>query len=205
MPWLRHVASVLEAWYPGEQDGAAISAILSGAIDPSGRLPLTFPSSLSAQPANTPSRFPGVDLSVHFSSGLNIGYRWYQANNKTPLFPFGFGLDYTSFAISDATLSHQGRRVLLRVRVKNVGPRSGADVVQAYVHYPSAAGEPPEQLRAFARVELAPSASKTLTLTLPPSAFEVYAHGSFVTIPGSYSIDVGGSSANLPIHLALRL
>lgn len=205
MPWLPHVAGVLEAWYPGEQDGAAISAILTGAVDPSGRLPLTFPSSLAAQPANTPSQFPGVNLSVHFSSELNIGYRWYQANNKTPLFPFGFGLDYTSFAISNATLSRQGGRVLVQVRVTNVGLRSGADVVQAYVHYPSAAGEPPEQLRAFARVELAPSASKTVTMALPPSAFQVFSNGSFVTVPGNYSIDIGESSANLPLHLTLKL
>lgn len=205
MPWLSHVASVLEAWYPGEQDGAAISAVLSGNVDPSGRLPLTFPASLAAQPANTPSQFPGVNLSVHFGSGLNIGYRWYQANKKTPLFPFGFGLDYTSFALSNATLSRQGGRVLVRVRVKNVGPRSGADVIQAYVHYPSAAGEPPEQLRAFARVELRPAASKMVTLVLPPSAFQIFSNGSFVTIPGTYSIDVGESSANLPLHFTVKL
>ena len=205
MPWLSHVASVLEAWYPGEQDGAAISAILAGAVDPSGRLPITFPYSLAAHPITIPSQFPGVDLSVHFSSDLNIGYRWYQAHHRTPLFAFGFGLDYTTFTLADATLSHEGGHVLVRVRVKNVGSRSGADVVQVYVHYPNAAGEPPEQLRAFARVELAPFAAKTVTMTLAPSAFQVFSKGSFATVPGTYSIDIGQSSANLPLHLALKL
>lgn len=205
MPWIAHVQSVLEAWYPGEQDGAAISAILTGAVDPSGRLPLTFPSSLASQPANTASQFPGVDLSVHFSSDLNIGYRWYQTYHHKPLFPFGFGLDYTAFTLSSPTLSRDGGRFLVRVRLKNVGPRSGADVVQAYVRYPSAAGEPPEQLRAFARVDLAPYTSKMVTMALPSSAFQIFSKNSFSTVPGTYSIDIGQSSANLPLHLALKL
>ncbi len=205
MPWISHVAGVLEAWYPGEQDGAAIAAILSGRVDPSGRLPLSFPSSLTHQPITIPRQFPGVDLSVHFSSNLSIGYRWYQVHKYTPLFPFGFGLDYTTFKLSSPSLTHRGHLVLVRVHVKNIGSRAGADVIQAYVHYPNAAGEPPEQLRAFARVTLSPSASKTVTLSLAPSAFQIFSHGSFTTVAGQYSIDLGESSANLPIHLTINL
>ncbi|MHB1209253.1 MAG: beta-glucosidase family protein [Acidimicrobiales bacterium] len=205
MPWLSHVAGVLEAWYPGEQDGTAIAAILSGRVDPSGRLPLSFPSSLSHQPVAIPRQFPGVNLSVDFSSNLAIGYRWYQVHHEAPLFPFGFGLDYTKFKLSSASLSHRGKLVLVHVRVHNIGARTGADVIQAYVRYPNLAGEPPEQLRAFARVTLAPSASKTVTLSLAPAAFQIFSKGSFTTVAGQYSIDVGQSSSDLPLHLTLSI
>lgn len=205
MPWLSHVAGVLEAWYPGEQDGNAISAILSGRIDPSGRLPLSFPSSLTQQPATSPRQFPGVNLSVSFSSNLAVGYRWYQVHHYTPLFAFGFGLDYTTFDLSTASLSRHGNHVTVRVRVRNIGGRTGATVVQAYVHYPNIAGEPPEQLRAFTRVTLAPSASRIVTLNLPPSSFQIFSKGHFITLAGHYSIDVGQSSSQLPIHLALSI
>ncbi|MHB1251166.1 MAG: glycoside hydrolase family 3 C-terminal domain-containing protein [Acidimicrobiales bacterium] len=205
MPWLSHVAAVLEAWYPGEQDGTAISAILSGRVDPSGRLPLSFPASFSRQPVTIPRQFPGVDLSVHFSSNLAIGYRWYQVHHVTPLFPFGFGLDYTRFRLSSASLTHHGNLVVVRARVTNVGSRAGADVIQAYVHYPNIAGEPPEQLRSFARVNLAPSQSAMVTLTLPRSAFQVFSKGAFTTLAGRYSINVGQSSSNLPLHLWLSI
>lgn len=205
MPWLSHVAAVLEAWYPGEQDGAAISAILSGHVDPSGRLPLSFPARLSRQPVTIPHQFPGVDLSVHFSSNLAIGYRWYQVHHDKPLFPFGFGLDYTAFRLSSASLARRGHLVVVRVRVTNVGSRAGADVVQAYVHYPNKAGEPPEQLRSFARVNLAPSRSALVTLTLAPSAFQVFSKGAFTTLAGRYSINVGQSSSDLPVHLWLSI
>ena len=98
MPWLKHVAAVLEAWYPGAQDGAAIAAVLRGAVDPSGRLPITFPTSVKEQPTASDGAFPGVDSVVDYgtaTSALDVGYRWYQAHDVTPLFPFGYGLDYT--------------------------------------------------------------------------------------------------------------
>ena len=205
MPWLSKVASVVEAWYPGEQDGTAIAAILSGAVDPSGRLPVTFPASYAVQPAASAAQFPGVDLTVHFASQLKIGYRWYQAQHHTPLFAFGFGLDYTSFSLSHATLSRRAHQVLVHVEATNKGPRSGADVVQVYVHYPNSAGEPPEQLRAFARVQLAAHQTKEVSLVLSPSAFQIFAHSTFITVPGTYSLDIGQSSAKLPLHLALTL
>jgi beta-glucosidase len=205
MPWLNKVAGVLEAWYPGEEDGNAIAAVLTGAVDPSGRLPITFPASESAQPVSQSSQFPGVDSVVSYGSGLDIGYRWYQANDVTPLFPFGFGLGYTTFELSNPTLQDTRAGFVVHVTVQNTGPRSGADVVQAYVRYPVSAGEPPEQLRAFARVTLAPSGSDSVTLVLPPTAFEIFSGTSFETVPGQYEIDIGQSSANLPIHLSVTL
>ncbi len=201
MPWLNKVAGVLEAWYPGEEDGNAIAAVLTGAVDPSGRLPITFPASESAQPVTQSSQFPGIDSAVSYGSGLDIGYRWYQANGVTPLFPFGFGLDYTTFNLSNPALQKTAAGVVVHVTAQNTGSRSGADVVQVYVRYPSSTGEPPEQLRAFARVALVPSGSDSVTLVVPPSAFEIFSGTSFETVPGQYEIDIGQSSADLSIHL----
>ena len=205
MPWLSKVAAVLEAWYPGEEDGNAIAAVLEGAVDPSGRLPITFPASESAQPVSQSSQFPGVASVVNYGSGLDIGYRWYQAENVTPLFPFGYGLDYTTFGLSNPTLQKTASGFVVHVTVQNTGSRSGADVVQAYVRYPQSAGEPPEQLRAFARITLAPSGRSTVTLTLPSTAFEISSGTAFETVPGPYEIDVGQSSADLPIRLPVTL
>ena len=205
MPWLGRVAAVVEAWYPGQVDGAALARILTGATDPSGRLPITFPASSSAMPATSPRQYPGINGTVNLG-GLDIGYRWYQTHHVTPLFPFGFGLSYTHFTLTGATLTRAaGGRVVVRVRVTNTGTRSGADVVQAYVHYPAAAGEPPEQLRAFRGVTLGPGAARRVSLVLSRSSFQIYQGTSFVTLPGAYRVDVGSSSASLPLHLALTL
>lgn len=203
MPWLSRVRAVVEAWYPGQEDGTAIAALLSGAVDPSGHLPVSFPASATAQPTPVGRAFPGVNSTVDFGSGLDIGYRWFQDRHVAPLFPFGFGLTYTTFALSGASVSSSRGGVQVRFTLTNTGPRTGADVVQAYVHYPSGAGEPPEQLRAFAKVDLAPGVSRVVHLTIPKSGFEVFAGGRFHTVSGAYRIDLGASSADLPISLSV--
>lgn len=202
MPWLSKVAGVLEAWYPGEADGTAVAAVLTGRVDPSGRLPITFPASPGAQPASTVAEFPGVNAEVSFGNGLDIGYRWYQDNGVAPLFPFGFGLDYTTFALSHAQIvPSPGGGYSLRIEVTNTGSRTGSDVVQAYVAYPSGLGEPPEQLRGFKRVTLAPGRTTTATIELPVSGFASDAGGSPTVVAGRYVVSVGESSADLPIQL----
>jgi beta-glucosidase len=201
MPWIDRVAAVLEAWYPGQEDGTATAAVLEGKVDPSGHLPVTFPAVSNPSPLATPAQYPGVNGTVTFSEGLDIGYRWYQANGVTPLFPFGYGLSYTSFSLSGGSVHKQQHQAVVDVTVTNTGRRSGTAVVQAYVRYPQAADEPPEQLRAFNAVPLEPRQSKLVHLTLPASSFQAYLHGSFRSVPGTYSIDVGQSSADLPIHL----
>ena len=208
MPWLHDVPSVLEAWYPGELGGAAIAAVLTGMVDPSGRLPVTFPASSRAQPVASGHLFPGVNDKVSFGSGaaaLEVGYRWYQANHVTPLFPFGFGLDYTSFRLTKPTVRRVASRVVIHVTVSNTGHQRGADVVQVYVKDPIASGEPPEQLRAFTRVELAAQSSRGLTLYVPIARLRVYQHGKLVTVPGDYAIGIGASSRDLPIVVRVRL
>jgi beta-glucosidase len=201
MPWIDRVAAVLEAWYPGQEDGTATAAVLEGKVDPSGHLPVTFPAVSNPSPVGTAAQYPGVDGTVDFSEGLDIGYRWYQANGVTPLFPFGYGLSYTSFSLSGASVHKQPHQAVVDVTVTNVGRREGTAVVQAYLHYPQGSGEPPEQLRAFNAVPLQPLQSRLVQLTLPASAFQAYRQGTFRSLPGSYSIDVGQSSADLPIHL----
>jgi beta-glucosidase len=208
MPWLNQVQSVLEAWYPGEQDGTAIASVLFGSFNPAGRLPLTFPSSETAQPLTTVADFPGVNDVVDFGTGgnaLNIGYRWYQAHDVQPLFPFGFGLSYTTFSLGNPSIQETSSSIIVRLDVTNVGNREGTDVVQSYVKYPEAAGEPPEQLKGFARVMLAPLATRRIALTIPISSLSIYLHQSFSLLPGKYQVSVGQSSANLPISLQVKI
>jgi len=208
MPWLHQVRSVLEAWYPGEQGGAAIAAVLTGVVDPSGRLPITFPASSHAQPVAPVKLFPGVNGKVSFGSGsaaLEVGYRWYQANHVTPLFPFGFGLDYTSFRLTNPTVRHVASRIAIQVTVSNTGRQLGADVIQVYVKDPKSAGEPPEQLRAFARVELSAQSSRRVALNVPVSSLRVYQHGTFVTVPGDYVVGIGESSRSLLMKVHVRI
>ena len=208
MPWLARVSAVLEAWYPGEEDGTAIAAVLTGEVDPSGRLPITFPTSMSAQPMSAPAQFPGVDSVVNFgsqSASLDVGYRWYLANAVAPLFAFGYGLSYTSFKLSGASVRKTSSGVLVHLAISNQGARTGADVVQVYVRYPRSAGEPPEQLRAFERVLISPDSAKELALSIPWSGFQIYRNGSFTTVQGQYGVDIGESSANLAFHFRVEL
>ena len=204
MPWLDHVAGVIEAWYPGEENGTAIAAVLSGQVDPSGRLPVTFPAGGDDGPAGDLASFPGINGVVDFSEGLDVGYRWYEAHHVRPLFPFGYGLDYTSFRLSGLTVSSGRSGVRLDLEVTNTGHRAGAEVVQAYVGYPAAAGEPPWQLRAFERVELAAGANAQVSMLLPPDGFRCWL-GRWETVPGRYELRVGTSSQDLELRGSIEL
>jgi beta-glucosidase len=201
MPWANKVAAIVEAWYPGQEDGNAVAAVLTGLVDPSGHLPVTFPATASQGPVNSQAQWPGENGKVIYSEGLDIGYRYYNDHNVSPLFPFGFGLSYTSFSLSNASVSTKGTVATVGVQVANTGSRSGTAVVQAYLTYPTAAGEPPAQLRAFGRATLEPGQSKVVTMDLPRSDFEAYLGGHFVTVPGTYLLQIGQSSENLPLWL----
>ncbi len=170
MPWLSKVAGVVDAWYPGETDGTSLASVLLGKVNPSGHLPVTFPKSLSATPVSSPKRFPGVDGKVHYTEKLLVGYRWWDATSHTPLFPFGYGLSYTTFgyrAPKVAVSSKAGEPVVTAsVRVRNAGHRAGADVAQLYVAMPASSGEPPRQLEAFKRVALPAGGSRRVTFRL---------------------------------------
>jgi beta-glucosidase len=208
MPWLNHVAGVIEDWYPGEEDGNAIAAILTGTFDPSGRLPLTFPANATQQPVAFPAQFPGVDDTVNFGKGasaLDVGYRWYQAHHVKPLFPFGFGLSYTTFGLSRPSIHSNSVDIFVSATVTNVGTVRGTDVVQAYVRDPVAAGEPPDQLRAFARVTLAPGESRAIELSIPVDSLQVFSEGISRSFPGTYQVNIGNSSSAQSIHLDFNI
>jgi beta-glucosidase len=131
MPWLNAVPAVLEAWYPGEEDGDAVADVLFGISNPSGKLPLTFPRSVQDTSARNPAEYPGDGRTVRYSEGLEVGYRWTQSHRVTPLFPFGFGLSYTTFAYSDLTVTPAGvHRAEVRFRLTNSGRREGAEIAQ---------------------------------------------------------------------------
>lgn len=158
MPWLNRIRGLLEAWYPGQQDGAAIAALLFGDVDPSAKLPETFPASRRDLPTQTARQYPGIADSAGtpravYSEGLLVGYRWYDAEHIAPLFPFGFGLSYTTFSLHGlhtAAASGHGQVARVSFDVVNTGSRAGADVPQLYVADPRRAGEPPKQRAAHA-------------------------------------------------------
>ena len=203
MPWLPEVAGVFEAWYPGQQDGTAIGALLFGGADPSGHLTLTFPASLAQVPAATAAQWPGQNGTVQYSEGIDVGYRWYDTQGLSPLFPFGYGLSYTSFSFSNLSVTTlpKGGAATVSATVTNTGSRAGADVAQLYVTDPSAAGEPPRQLEGFARVSLQPGGSQTVSFPLTQRSLSYWNSGSsaWATATGSYGIAVGDSNAHLPL------
>ena len=211
MPWLKSVKAVIEAWYPGQQDGNSIADILYGRVDPSGKLPVTFPVSLSDVPASTPAQWPGENGKIDYSEGLLVGYRWYDAKKIAPLFPFGFGLTYTSFSFSDLTMSpttlSDGGTTTATVDVTNTGSVAGSDTVQAYVDDPTKAGEPPEQLKGFDKVTLDPGQSTTVSIPLGPQAFSTWnsTEQAWVEQPGQYRVMVGDSSGNLPLEATVPI
>jgi beta-glucosidase len=209
MPWLSSVAGVLEAWYPGQQDGTAIASLLFGSSDPSGHLTVTFPTSLSQVPASTAAQWTGQNGTVQYSEGIDVGYRWYDTKGLTPLFPFGYGLSYTSFSFSNLKVGTlpAGGAATVTATVTNTGSRAGADVAQLYVSDPSASGQPPRQLEGFARVSLAAGASQTVTFPLTQQNLQYWNSSSngWATSTGSYGIKVGDSDANLPLSGTLSV
>jgi beta-glucosidase len=210
MPWLTKVRGVLEMWYPGEQDGNAAAALLFGDVAPSGKLPYTFPKSMSQTPAHSAKQFPGVNGQSGYprslySERLLVGYRWYDAKHLTPLFPFGFGLSYTRFRYGHLRVTPTSTGAVVRFTVTNIGHRTGAEVAQLYVFDPPSVHEPPKQLKGYSKVLLLPGETKTVTLRLGPRAFSywnVHTHAWRVA-PGCYRIGVGGSSRSLPLRGAV--
>ncbi len=208
MPWLSQAASVVDAWYPGQSNGTSLADVLFGKVDPSGHLPVTFPTSLSQVPASAAAQFPGVNGQVLYSEGLDVGYRWYDANNLAPLFPFGFGLSYTKFAFSHLSIQRTGTGgvydVGVSAKVTNVGHTAGADVAQLYLGDPASAHEPPRQLVGFQKVSLTPGSSARIHFTISPrdTWWWSQAANGWTQSPGTYQVYIGDSSAvaNLPLH-----
>jgi beta-glucosidase len=206
MPWLEQAGAVLVPWYAGLQHGNALADVLYGLAEPGGRLPQTFPVS-EAQASFPAAQYPGVGGVARYADGLLVGYRAYDAAKRTPLFPFGYGLGYTTFSYRGLKVRRKGHRATVSLVVRNTGERAGAAVPQVYVGFPRRAGEPPRQLKGFEKIRLAPGASERVTITLSPRAF---AHWStrkdrWVIKPGRYRIFVGPDSRTLPLRAQVRM
>ena len=199
MPWIASVKGAIEAWYPGQEDGNAIAALLYGDVNPSGKLPVTFPNSLNDVPAHTAAQWPGTNNTVQYSEGIDVGYRWYDSQNITPLFPFGFGLSYTTFGYSGLSLSNpdSNGNVTASFTITNTGTRTGSEVAQVYVGEPTSSGEPPKDLQGFQKVSLAAGASTTASVVLPARAFQYYGASGWVTPSGAATVYIGSSSRDI--------
>ncbi|MEY9892474.1 beta-glucosidase [Catenulispora sp. MAP5-51] len=203
MPWINQVAGVFEAWYPGQEGGNAIAALLFGDVNPSGKLPVTFPASLTDIPDSTAAQWPGTSDQVQYAEGSQVGYRWYDAQNKTPLFPFGYGLTYTSFGFSNLNVTgpDSSGTITATATVTNTGPVAGSEVAQLYLTSPASAGEPPKRLKGFSRVTLNPGDSTTVSFTLSQQDYSSWstATNGWIAPSGTYTVSVGDSSRNLPL------
>ena len=230
MPWVRNVKGILESWYPGIGGGQAIAAILFGRVNPSGKLPVTFPAlesqlphaaitglteqmmnfrreagAAARDPANRP-RFRPQPFDVDYNvEGMAVGYRWFQEKNEQPLFPFGFGLSYTHFAYSNLTVDPDAKSVSFDLR--NTGARAGDEITEVYVTLPASAGEPSRKLAAWKRVSVGAGATQTVEIPIDPLYLSIYstANDAWRRPAGDFLIEVGESSADLPLRQVLHL
>jgi beta-glucosidase len=196
--WVRNVPAVVDAWYPGMEGGNALSDILFGKVDPSGRLSFSWPKQL----ADAPSRVLATQDQDHvnYTDGLLVGYRYYDTRDVEPLFPFGYGLSYTSFSFAKMHASTENGHASVSLTLKNSGKRDGIETVQIYVHpeKPSVF-RPVHELKAFQKVAIKQGASQTLNFDLAPDAFSYYDATSkqWTVDPGEYTIEAGESSRKI--------
>jgi beta-glucosidase len=201
MSWAADVPAILSAWYPGQEGSAALASILFGDVNPSAKLPVTFPFATNQVPANTAAQYPGINLRVNYSERLLMGYRWYDAGTITPLFPFGHGLSYSSFAYTNLTIGRvtASGTVAIGLDVRNTGTRSGSEIVQLYLGFPSAAGEPPRQLKGFKKIPLAAGQTGHASFNLnweDLACFETNSHTWQIPV-GTFQVMIGSSSRDI--------
>ena len=218
MPWVDKVKGIVEMWYPGIGGAQALANILFGDVNPSAKLPVSF----AKDDAQLPHPIvPGLEQStkvagddkhrdvqpfdLQYTEGAKVGYKWFEATHQQPLFPFGFGLSYTSYAYSDLTVDDAARSV--HFTVKNTGEREGTEIAEVYVKLPAAAKEDYQRLVAWERVKLAPGESKDVTLALDPlylSVFDTDKDG-WQLLPGDYKVMAGASSSDLALDATLHV
>jgi beta-glucosidase len=208
--WLDRVPAVVDAWYGGQEGGHAIADVLFGAANPSGKLPVTFPKSWQNTAAY--GHYPGENLHVDYAEGIYVGYRHFDTHNVEPLFPFGYGLSYTTFAYSNLKVMPrkvtQGTPVEVSLQVRNTGSRAGAAVIQLYLHDVQASVDrPAKELKAFRKVMLAPGQAQTVMLTLEPNAMAFWdpAKKDWVSEPGRFEVLIGASSRDIRLKQSFEL
>jgi beta-glucosidase len=211
MPWLANVGAVLEAWYPGQRGGDAIANLLFGDINPSGKLPITFPASLNdlphptiaAPPSNSTAPFPVV-----YDEGFLVGYKYYDTKSITPLFSFGYGLSYTTFTLTNPRLTlgtAANGSFTVSVDVNNTGTLAGAEVAQVYLSLPASTAEPPKRLVGWQKVSVQPGQTQTVTIEVdalssahPLSYWDVNT-AAWQIANGDYQVYVGNSSRDVTL------
>ena len=226
MPWVSEPAGILEAWYGGSDGADALGNVLFGKVNPSGKLPNTFPLSVEDLPHPTVTKPPKFNFSgpmspekwaaglppfpVTYDEGLKVGYKWYDAEHKQVLFPFGYGLSYTTFGYSGLqvkTADSADDTVTVSFSLANTGHRAGAEIAEVYAALPASAQEPPKRLVGWAKVNLEPGAKQMVTVDVPRkylSIWNVDKHG-WELVPGEYTLMVGGSSDKLPLKESVKL
>jgi beta-glucosidase len=206
MPWLRQVSAVLEAWYPGQNGGPAIADLLFGVTNPSGKLPITFPASDSQLPRPvTPQPPDGVTpFNVNYTESYNVGYKWFDSQGLTPLFPFGFGLSYTTFSMTNATLANNlsstsSPNIQVAFTLTNTGAVAGSEVAQVYLGMPASLNEPPRRLVGWQKVPLQPGASQSITIEVDqndssnPLSYWDTSGNAWTVGSGTYTVYLGDS------------
>ena len=230
MPWIEKVAAVVEAWYPGIRGAEALANILTGSVNPTGKLAVTFPKSDADLPHPNlvlppPGSWPDFNhlvaddsnifsvlfqplpaFQINYDEGLKVGYKWYEAEHKPVLFPFGFGISYTTYGYSALSVT-RGNTTTVSFTVKNTGERAGTEIAEIYASLPGAAGEPPKRLIGWARVDLASGEAKRITVPVSRDRLTIYdeATDSWKLVSGKYVIRVGGSSQDLPLQETISL
>src|SRR5580693_8550292 len=225
MPWADQVSGILEVWYAGSSGARAVSNVLFGDVNPSAKLPITFPKSDADLPHTSIVKPPEASTTkdgdpdawkkiaaglpafqITYDEGLKVGYKWYDTEHKQVLFPFGFGLSYTTYTYSNLKVT-PGKNVHVNFTVTNSGNRAGAEIAQVYAALPAAAGEPPKRLVGWSKVKLNPGESREVTVEVDQQYLSVFNvdQNAWHLIPGEYEFLVGDSSRNLPLKEAVSL
>ena len=223
MPWANQVPAIMEAWFAGSRGAEAVANLLFGDVNPSAKLPMTFPKSEADLPHPTIVKPPKATTDadrqgwkriaaglpafpVNYDEGVKVGYKWYDAENKAVLFPFGHGLSYTTYSYSNLKVT-PGKTPRVTFTVTNTGNRAGAEIAEVYASLPAAAAEPPKRLVGWSKVKLNGGESKEVTVEVDPkylSIFNVEQNG-WQLLPGDYGFMIGGSSQNLPLKESVSL
>ncbi len=223
MPWVDQVSAILEAWFAGSRGAEAVANLIFGEANPSAKLPITFPKSEADLPHPTivkpPKAATDADregwkriaaglpaFQVTYNEGVKVGYKWYDAENKPVLFPFGYGLSYTTYAYSNLKVK-PGKNPRVTFTVTNTGNRAGAEVAEVYASLPAAAAEPPKRLVGWSKVKLNAGESKDVAVEVDPKYLSIFnvEHNGWQLIPGDYGFMVGGSSQSLPLKESVNL
>jgi len=210
MPWIDQVSGAIEVWYPGIRGDVALANILFGDVNPTGKLPVSFAKTdadlphpeIAGMEAPGRARGPMQPFDIPYSEGLKVGYKWFDAEKKDPLFAFGYGLSYTTYAYSGLKAGTDS----VTFTVRNTGKRAGAEIAQVYAGLPAAANEPPKRLVAWERIPLGPGESKTVTLAIDPKFLSIFNEekDGWELLPGEYRFFVGGSSRSTPLTATVK-